>query len=305
MGHIRLGRPPRTKKWQQVVASLQAGADVASVAAATSEAAESALKKAAADPAFSQAVWLLVQLPLAARRDDFPAQLQTIGLDVSSSPGVLEIAGALSQTLDARARQHGSRTDFGDMARLAATESLTAMVGRSLPGLFGHTPDDVRSALARLAQSRSFAELARDFFARLTRRHLEYYLGRELPNHLGPGARFSSARQQAEFSRDLDLHCREASRILKEFASDWFWKASSRGPITPKKVERFAHVALQKITAELRQVVSYLAETGWLGRPPSPAPQPVAALVAGFSTRFPSLGAGRRAILGELRTPFR
>ena len=75
------------------------------------------------------------------------------------------------------------------MARKAATEALVAVAGAELPRLFGPTTDDVRLALGRLAAPDRFARLARDFFARLTRHHLDYYLSRTLAHHVGPGQR--------------------------------------------------------------------------------------------------------------------
>src|SRR5712692_3950092 len=38
MGHIRLGRLPKTRKWQEVVGLVDAGADTAGIAAATLDA---------------------------------------------------------------------------------------------------------------------------------------------------------------------------------------------------------------------------------------------------------------------------
>ena len=46
---------------------LAAGADVREIASASADAAEAALLGARNDPAIEQAVWLLTQLPLAAR----------------------------------------------------------------------------------------------------------------------------------------------------------------------------------------------------------------------------------------------
>lgn len=51
MGHIRLGKLPSTRKWQQVVTLLADGAPVREIAAASAEAAEAALGNAADDPA--------------------------------------------------------------------------------------------------------------------------------------------------------------------------------------------------------------------------------------------------------------
>ena len=254
MGHIRLGVLPKSKKWEHVIALLDGGAAVQTIAASAAEAAEGALKRAAGDPGFSHAFWLLTQLPLAAGQADFAGELHRLGLRVRDSPGLLEIVGALSDAIEAHARRHGKRTDFGEMAQLSAAESVTAIVGRSLPGLFGPTANDVKLGIARLATDKNFAEFTREFFARLTRRYLEYYLSRELPNHVGPNARFSSSSELAEFNRDLDLHCREASRILKEFAPGWYGKTRhEEGEITPEAATRFAHVAFKKIRNELRQ----------------------------------------------------
>ena len=71
MGHIRLKRLPATRRWHQVVALLAAGAGVWDVAAASAEAAEDALLAARRDPVLANAVWLLTQIPLAARAPDF------------------------------------------------------------------------------------------------------------------------------------------------------------------------------------------------------------------------------------------
>jgi len=86
MGHKRLGTLPRTKRWQQVVALLDAGESVARIAAASSVAAEGALFRATNDPALTRAFWLLTQLPLAARQIDFPERIRELGLPVGSNP---------------------------------------------------------------------------------------------------------------------------------------------------------------------------------------------------------------------------
>jgi hypothetical protein len=253
VGHKRLGNLPRTKRWQEVVASLDGGASVAQIAAASSEAAEGALTRASADPTLIRAFWLLTQLPLAAQQVDFIERLGELGLEVRSSPQLLDIVGAFSEAVDAHARAVSERSDFGEMAQMAAAESLSAIVGRSLPGLFGPTADEVQRAFARLATSRQFSDLVRDFRARLTRRHLTYYLSRELSNHVGPARRFTSIADHSEFNADLDQHCREVVRIVKEFAGDWFGKSNYEGGITPEKAQAFLLVSFKKIDRELRK----------------------------------------------------
>jgi hypothetical protein len=67
MGHIRLGTLPRTRKWIQVLDLIGGGAGTPDVAAATMDASQRGLISAAKDPGLVYTVWLLTQVPLAAR----------------------------------------------------------------------------------------------------------------------------------------------------------------------------------------------------------------------------------------------
>ena len=80
MGQHHLGRLPGSRKWRQVIALIGGGADVQDVAAATSAAAESQMIDASNDPAVKHAVWLLMQIPIAAKQEDFASELRKLGL---------------------------------------------------------------------------------------------------------------------------------------------------------------------------------------------------------------------------------
>lgn len=86
MGHHELGRLSGSRKWRQVIALISGGADVQDVAAATSAAAENQMIDAGNDPAVKRAVWLLTQIPIAARQEDFASELRKLGLNVSDRP---------------------------------------------------------------------------------------------------------------------------------------------------------------------------------------------------------------------------
>jgi hypothetical protein len=253
MGHIRLGRLPATKKWQQVVALLSEGASVEKIAGASAEAAETSLEHARNDPAVQQSFWLLTQIPIAARTPEFAKSLERLGLKVSASPSLFDVVGAFAEAVDRQSEESGGRTDLGEMAQHAAAESLTALVGSELPTLFGPTSADVRTAIGKLAAPDRFARLARDFFARLTQRHLDYYLSRTLSDHVGLGRSVVSADEHVTFNAALEQHCREASRIVEAFAGGWFSKANFEGNLTPEKARSFLFVALGKIGRELRK----------------------------------------------------
>jgi len=126
MGHVRLGSLPKTRKWQQVIDLLGGDADVGEIAAASSDAAENSLaRRAANDPAFLHSFWLLTQIPLAVRTENFEAELRQLGLNVGNAPSLMEVLSAFGEAVDRHARETGAgqRTDFGEMARMAATEA--------------------------------------------------------------------------------------------------------------------------------------------------------------------------------------
>lgn len=253
MGHIRLGELPRTRKWEQVVELIKHDGDTPAIAAATLDAAEKGFQKAAEDEGLGRATWLLTQLPLAARDPNYLERLQALGVSVDSAPGLAELVGAFTDAIDTQMRRAGGRTDFGEMAQMAAAETLTKILGERSRSLFGTSAGDVQRELAALGTTKQFGTLARDFFARLTRRYLTFYLSRELSNHVGGERRFAGMSEHAEFNAALDLHCRQASKIVEEFAGSWFSKTNWERGISPDDVRGFAWVALKKLRAELRK----------------------------------------------------
>jgi hypothetical protein len=254
MGHVRLGTLPKTQKWNRVVGLIAGGADVEGIAAASAEAAENGLERASQDEGLAHVFWLLTQIPQAAREGDFSKRLREVGLGVSNEPTLLEIVAEFTRAVDRHVREGGKRTDLGEMAQLAGSETLTSLVGRELPSLFGPTAADVRGAVAKLGTSDRFSVLARDFFSRLTSRSLGYFLSRELSKHVGPNKRFAAIGEHSDFNASLDLHCRETSRIIKEFSGGWYGKTlQQEKAITKDAARKFAYIAFKKLRAELRK----------------------------------------------------
>jgi hypothetical protein len=252
VGHIRLGKLPRGRKWKQVVELLRTGGSVDELAAATAHAAEREIASAKNDPVFAQAVWLLTQLPLAARSPDYEEQLAALGIAPGAEQSPLALIAAASHAIDRGGPESPGRTDLGDLARQAATESLAAFLTSKGPGFFDTPADALKRELARLGTKANFAALARDFFARLTLKTIEYYVSRELPNHIGQGGSLASIDHQIAFRQALEQHCREASLIVEAFAGGWYSKASYEGTLSPVAAQRFAAYALTKMHDELR-----------------------------------------------------
>ena len=100
MGHVRLGVLPRTKAWKEVVGLIAAGADVSQVANATINAAEKAFSFVMDDKGYTEAVWLMAQLALAASKDDPCAHLRSVGISLPDDATLSDVTVGISDALD-------------------------------------------------------------------------------------------------------------------------------------------------------------------------------------------------------------
>lgn len=251
MGHIRLGTLPRSKRWREVVALLEAEAPLERIAEASALASERDLSRASSDPQFQFVANLLVTLPLEARSPGFSDYLDRLGMDPADLGSVTDLLSDLSRAIDAQAFDLGHGSDAGELAKSALLESLSVQLNDRLPSLFEPTSNDIRQALAGFSSGQGFALLARDFFARLTYRSLDYYLSRELANHTGAEKRFATDAQRIAFQEALRQHTFETSRIVQEFAGGWYGKTVWRDQdLDQDAINRFTQYAFTKMRKE-------------------------------------------------------
>jgi hypothetical protein len=281
---------PRTEPYRRVVALLGDSAGgggaagvtpgtLAEVADATLDASLDGLELAKGDEGLAHCVYLLVRVTRAAREADFLVALDRAGVPtpagISGLPDVPIPGGAddyrlfdltcgFTAAVDRHLRDTRARTDVGELAQLAAAESLSALCWGEDEVLFdlkrGGTGGDapaVQEPLRNLSTRNGFARLAHDFFARLIRRYLEYHLSRELPNHVGPNRRFRDVDEHNDFLRALDEHCRRSTRVMREFAGDWYSLHNFKGDVSVAKARGFAAHALDKV----RDALAY--QEGW------------------------------------------
>jgi len=194
-----------------------------------------------------------VQIPLAARGPDFEGDLARLGMDVSYGAGFYDVISGIAEALQHGFARAEYSIDLGEIARLATIESLTGLVAPDLSSLFEPNPGEVQRAFARFSSGDAFSELAREFFTRLPQKTRGYYLSRELANHNGPDQRFGSPAERSDFEIDLDVLCREATRIIKEFAGGWLGNRAYRdGGLREQDAQAFLAIALRKLNSEFQ-----------------------------------------------------
>ena len=252
MGHNRLDRLPRTMRWQQVIDLLDEGASVDELAQATFRAAQTGLKRVPDDPGFTQTLTVVFNFIDAIQSKSPLADLRKNGFDVGDGESLFDQVGGFRARAEQAAMAAHARSDIAEIARDSFAQVLLKSAGSSLQTLFGVESGDASRAFQTSLKGKPLGSTMHEFFATFTQRYLNYYLGREVPYHIGVGKAFSNTDRHSEFNPAFDLYVRQTVRIADEFTPGWFGKARWEQRLTHKEVSGFAHVAFKKIRSEFQ-----------------------------------------------------
>ncbi len=267
MGHIRLGRIPKSRRWTTVVSLLASErdgggsggtavleADVAPVATATLEAARQGLERAVDDRGLRYTFYLLTQIVLAAREDDWQGGLRPFGIVLPGDATLFDLTAGVHDAVDDHLAAHGRPTDVSEMAQQAAGEALAALAGPRVATLFGSGRDELQAAVRGLSTKQGFADLGQRFFGRFMAHYLNFYLSRVTATHLGDGP-LRQIGDITQFDDALRAHCQQSARVVHDYCGEWYSKTEFREGISLDNTSRFMAVAVNKLRAELGQQV--------------------------------------------------
>src|SRR6266511_3002912 len=256
MGHLRLGRLPKTMRWNAVVGLLAApDVDSLDVARATVEAAEDRLRGLASDPSLTHCFWLLTRITWAARGADFAGDLASLGIDVRPDDSAITFIARVNDRARDVVTHFPESGHFAELASLALRRALSETIGQQNLSLFSSSVEQIQEACRAYSTRAQFGVLARRFFGDLLARTLRSFVDRELSNHTGPGQGLSDLDASRRFAESLDLHARQSARIMEDFAGGWYAKRNweARGEISRDEAQGFVAVALRKLRMELKR----------------------------------------------------
>src|SRR5438067_13934493 len=139
MGHTRLGELPNSHKWKAVVAAMaqrdleNASAsetlpeDVEIIAQKTLDAAQAGLEKAIDDAGLQHTFYLLTQLALASREDNWEDRLAQVGIHLSKDDSLFDLTVEIQNAIDDHISAHGHPSDISEMAQQAAGEAVSVL----------------------------------------------------------------------------------------------------------------------------------------------------------------------------------
>lgn len=250
MGHERVGRLPRTRRWRSVVAAIAGAVDhpeaVTRIADSTLSNVRDRLKHIEQDTGVRAALQYLIALAHSAVRHE----AADIALpDLSSNPSTARIANGLCDWVDV----HRGSPEYAELAKQAASDAIALWSSpqATQAELFPEQLD-VRTRWREAATAAGFSRLAREFFARFTERYLRYFLDRESSAALESVP--DSARFNAQLSEQLDLvarHAFETSKITQSFSAGWYSRYAKDSLPSDRQLKAFLRLSFQKIREEL------------------------------------------------------
>jgi len=252
MGHIRIGKLPKIRGWKQVIALLDsADSSSSEVAAATAKAAKDFFSQKKGDPALAFSYWLLTQITSRAKSEDFMEEIKRMGLDISKTKNAFDFLGRIATFARAQIKLRGETFPISEFAQLSLREVLTETIGQQSQTLFGTTQKDVILACRKYSTPNQFAKLARNYFAKVLNRVLQFFISKESPNKIGLERKFKDISDLSSFNLALEAYCYQSAKIVEEFAGGWYSKRNWQGEISEQDAKGFVSVAIEKLRAEI------------------------------------------------------
>jgi hypothetical protein len=264
MGHTRLGEIPTTQKWSDIVARFAGSGDpessgrdsvsidVANIARQTLDAARGSLDKSINDLGLRYTFYLLTQIALSSREDDWRERWTKLGLNLQPDATLFDLTSEMQAVIDNYLMVRGRPTDISEMAQQSAGEALTALAGPKSRTLFGNGIDETRLSIREFSTKKGFSKLGQMFFGRFMARFLNFYLSRITAANTG-GDQLHQVGDLSQFNYALKLHCEQSARIVRDFSGGWYSKTQFEQGINLENTSHFLAVAIRKIEAELER----------------------------------------------------
>jgi hypothetical protein len=226
VGHQRIGRLPRTKRWRAVVDLLAQSPDTRQFTIATLRAAQERLDRLADEDAVPYCFWILARLAIAARSSDFDEEAARVGVEIRPGESAIGFIARFSQEVADRLRSASGDGAFSELAVESLRSALLHITAADTPTLFGVMTLGIQRAFRAHSTERGFATLARHFFGDFLGRTLRYFLDKELGDHIGPAYGLATVDDAEAFSEALDVHAHETAVLVEQFAGEWYSKRS-------------------------------------------------------------------------------
>lgn len=258
MGHTRLGSIPKSKKWTEVVdifvseiENVQLKEDeLKKISSSTIRAANNGLEEVKYDEGLQYSFYLLSQLILKSKTDNWYKELSHLGLNINEKSTALDVEIELHSAIDDYCEANNIHSDISEIAQKAVGSTLSNLVLENSASLFNDHATDIKVALKRYSTVKGFSEVGQKFFGSFLSKYLNFYLSRISASTLGRGL-ITKVNDISNFNHSFENHCYQSAKIIKEFTGEWISKTEFEQGVNQENIGRFLVVSIKKIQAEL------------------------------------------------------
>lgn len=255
MGHIRLGRLPRTKKWKDVVQSLaDCQSSLPEIVKLTSIASENVLKNTKHTEGLTQCYWLFTNIAQASRQGDFVENLNNLGINISSNDSGIKILKQIFDTASNGLRKNGNISVLDQIALDSFKNAIHNRISSESTNLFGCDIDSIQQAFKKFSTPTQVSYLGREYFSQYMFNSFSFVLEKELANSISSEGRFQNSSDIENFNKNLKSYCWETSKIVEDFSGGWYGKHAWEGDISSKKKTKdFVNYSITKLLSEIQR----------------------------------------------------
>ena len=255
MGHIRLGRLPKTYKWRNVFEAIKSDElNPEILAKAISQSARDEFDSLKGDHSLSFCFWVLASVVSAARTDSFVERLEKLGIKAENINSGLQFAKNIAQFISKSLNDFGRPNAFANIAELSVNETFSSIIIKQSKSLFGTTVSDIQTACKKVATKKQFGIISRQFFSTFISRSLQFVTDKEISNSVGKNRSISNTTELLSFQKALSLYCYQSSKIIEDYSGGWFskqaWQTKNEIPYSAAK--GFMAYAIEKVNMDLR-----------------------------------------------------
>lgn len=252
MGHNRLGLLPRTYRWKQVIKLLEESADLPDIVKASIYAVQNSLLQASKDQGLTIAITNIFKFIEAIKSKDYRDALYLGGYLDKNDDSIFSITAKFKEKVEKDLDRNWARSDVSEIAIDSFLSTLNQYASHETRDIFDINSSTLANSLRKYTSNENLKQLMHEFHSRFTINYLQYYLSREMSNHVGPGRKIGSLDEHKEFNQAFDLYIRQAVKITDDFTPGWYGKAQYTKNLNHESVSRYTHVAFKKIISEIR-----------------------------------------------------
>ncbi|MFN5540021.1 MAG: hypothetical protein ACK481_08205 [Candidatus Melainabacteria bacterium] len=249
MGHVRLGRLPKSKTWEGVIGCLDLPeSSLKDIVQITFREIQKVLIDSTVIESLSNCFDVYANIAQASRGKSFVEDLNSFGLEIDSKKSGLKLLDSIVHL----AEDTKKISILDQIATDSFRETMLTVIEQDSSSLFGCTINSVQKAFKKFSTPNQIGKLGHEYFSTYIYKSFSYVIDKELANSIREEGRFRHSEDIKEFHQGVTKYCFELGKYVEQYSADWYSKHLFANDLNnPQKVRNFTNYAISKLLLEL------------------------------------------------------